>query len=77
MQDTEKTVYLSTNSEMPCRECGTKPEPWTIDAMINHYMSVHDYALLHVGQETTQGVSGLWQCTVAVVGKERTPRFSP
>ena len=67
----EKTIHLSTTISGVCREGDCDEAPQDLDDQINHYISKHQYHLLHVGQETTYGEEGTpWQATVAVLGRE-------
>ena len=74
-----KTVQLSSAIGRACEECSPEdsPEflfanPDDVGAQVSHYMEVHGYELLHVGQQTGRDQAGNpWQTTVAVVGKPR------
>ena len=74
-----KTVQLSSAIGKACEECLPKDSPDYLDsapddvgAQINHYLEVHGYELIHVGQQTGRDQAGHpWQTTVAVVGKPR------
>jgi hypothetical protein len=38
---------------------------------LNHYISVHGYYILHIGQETSTDMEGRpWQSTVAILGTD-------
>lgn len=47
--------------------------------VVNHLISVHGCALLHVGNETTEGPNSKpWQSTIAVLGSpEELPQLAP
>ena len=74
-----RTVQLSSAIGKPCEECppGESPDfldsnPDDVAAQISHYMEVHGYELIHVGQQTGRDQAGNpWQTTVAIVGKPR------
>jgi len=74
-----KTVHLSSAVGMAGEECPPEDSPDFLDtapedvgAQINHYLEVHGYELLHVGQQTGRDQAGHpWQMTVAVVRKPR------
>ena len=74
-----KTVHLSSAVGRACEECLAEDSPDFLDtapedvgAQINHYLEVHGYELIHVGQQTGRDQAGHpWQMTVAIVGKPR------
>jgi hypothetical protein len=63
-------VHLSSNEPGPCEECDEWH--WSLDYSAtehaNHYITVHGYRVLHVGQETSRSDDGLWHSTVFVLG---------
>jgi len=74
-----KAVQLSSALGRPCEECRPEDSPEYLDsepenvaAQISHYVEMHGYELLHVGQQTGRDQAGHpWQTTVAIVGKPR------
>lgn len=74
-----KTVQLSSAIGKACEECAPEdsPEflftnPDDVGAQVSHYMEIHGYELLHIGQQTGRDQAGNpWQTTVAIVGKPR------
>ena len=74
-----KTVQLSSGFGSPCQECPPADSPDFLDtapedvaAQVNHYIEVHGYELLHIGQQTGRDQAGNpWEMTVALVGKPR------
>jgi hypothetical protein len=70
MTNTRKVVHISTNIHTGCEHCSFRIHSENFAESVNHYIGSHGYELLHVGQETSEGSSGLWHSTVAVLGKE-------
>jgi hypothetical protein len=69
MQSISSVVKISTNESRACDVCGTWIDTTADFAKsVNHYLS-HGYRIVHIGQETVDGTEGLWQTTVAVLGK--------
>ena len=74
-----KTVQLSSAIGKPYEECAAEDSPdflyanpEDVGAQVSHYMEVHGYELLHIGQQTGRDQAGNpWQTTVALVGKPR------
>jgi hypothetical protein len=73
VNNVKQVVRVTSDSLEVCNVCGLLPGPMgkEIDVAhsINHYLK-HGYKLLHIGQETSKEDDGLWQSTVAVLGKE-------
>lgn len=70
MEDATGVVTVSTNIGSKCTEC----DYWVdgsqkFDEGVNHYVQEHGYKLLHVGSESSHGDNGIWNSTVAVLGK--------
>lgn len=66
----QHVVHLSTNIGKSCEQCQTFLDNENLAGAINHYLTKHEYTLLHTGQETIHGSDGKpWHTTVAVVGK--------
>ena len=66
----KQTVQVSSHITKGCEECdkGFGPES-EVAEQINHYLN-HGYKLLHIGQETSEGIGGkIWQNTIAILGK--------
>lgn len=62
-------VRLSSDETQSC-VCGEALRGEGLDKAINHYLEVHGYQLLHVGQETTRDMDGnIWHNTVAILGR--------
>ena len=60
-----KTVRLSSAVGRACEECLAEDSPDFLDtapedvgAQINHYLEVHGYELIHVGQQTGRDQAG-------------------
>ena len=60
-----KTVQLSSAIGKACEECAPEDSPDFLDsnpediaAQINHYLEVHGYELIHVGQQTRRVTRG-------------------
>jgi len=72
MSDVERIVHVSTYVGRPCPECDFFLEFKRFVESVTHMIDVHDYVLLHVGQQTETGPEGQpWQSTVAVLGRRR------
>jgi hypothetical protein len=63
-------VHISTNISTGCEHCSFRIDGEQFAESVNHYIASHGYVLMHVGQETTEGSSGLWHSTVAVLSKD-------
>jgi len=72
-KDISHTVYLSSNIGKNCEHCDYwigPPKNNDFSSGINHYLSKHDYKLLHVGQEASEDRDGRTiHFTVAIVGR--------
>lgn len=65
----QKVAQVYSGTGEACSECRS-PLDATVDfgGAVNHYLD-HSYKLLHVGQQTTRADEGLWQETVAILGR--------
>jgi len=74
-------VEVSSNTYGGCKMCTfAAPHLGDVPLMVNHYLQVHGFELLHVGQQTERGGDdgSPFHTTVAVLGttqviKERAP----
>ena len=72
----EHVVQLYSYLSGPCEVCkkGLHGRGGAIDAnehfaeAINHYLSEHDYKILHIGVESGRGDDGLEHHTTAILG---------
>lgn len=65
----QKVVQVYSGTGEACSECRALLDA-TVDfgGAVNHYLD-HGYILLHVGQQTTRADEGLWQESVAILGR--------
>jgi hypothetical protein len=71
--DVKEIIQLRSDEWSACRRVGCDTVPRPSDGLaeqINHYLQVHDFTLLYVGQETHPNSDGHYmEITVAMVGK--------
>ncbi|QEQ96270.1 hypothetical protein [Neptunomonas concharum] len=65
INDTESVVQISSDISCSCEECDFYIDA-DVEEGVNHYIQVHGYTLLHIGQETEHDQNGEpWHNTVA------------
>jgi hypothetical protein len=68
-QDVKNIVHISTNIMTGCKHCSQTVGSDKFEESINHYIQVHGYKLLHVGQEHDTDMNGnSIHHTVAILG---------
>jgi hypothetical protein len=67
--EVQHVVHISSGIGRACEHCHTSVGLDRFAESINHYIEEHSYRLLHVGQQTEDGSEGLYQTTVAVLGR--------
>ena len=72
-------VQVSSNTYNSCKLCMfSTPHLGDIPVMVNHYLQMHGFELLHVGQESERAEDGFAHLTVAVLGtNEAIPEKAP
>jgi len=67
--EVQKVAQVYSGTGEACSECRARLDA-TVDfgGAVNHYLD-HGYTLLHVGQQTSRADEGLWQETVAILGR--------
>ena len=66
----KNVIYVSSDISQSCPLCRQMLKAEEVGDSINHILQAHDYKLLHVGTETTDGSDGKpWHKTVAVLGQ--------
>jgi len=65
----DHVIYISTDVSRRCDHCNQMIGSNLFAESVNHYLSAHNYKLLHVGSETTRDENGNpWHTTIAVLG---------
>jgi hypothetical protein len=69
--DIDNIVHISTTRSTACVECKSADTTQGFEGAVNHYLTAHNYRLLHVGTESEDGTDGKPPrlSTVAVLGK--------
>ncbi|MEA3416868.1 MAG: hypothetical protein U9R02_12060 [Thermodesulfobacteriota bacterium] len=67
----KQVVLVTSDDNKNCQLCSNfHIGPNNFEESINHYITDHNYKLLHVGQQTSNDMNGNpWQLTVAVHGQ--------
>jgi hypothetical protein len=70
-KDVKEVVQVSSSFWKCCKYCSAlKLSQDSVEDQINHYLS-HGLKLLHIGTESSRSPEGgVWNSTVAVLGKE-------
>lgn len=66
----KKVVQVSSGSLEACMVCGDSLNATEdFSGAVNHYLDIHGYRLLHMGQQTSRADEGLRTDTVAILGQ--------
>ena len=63
-------IELKSNKESSCPFCQPSTLRGDMSECINHFITQHEYRILHIGMETQHApTSGSWHNTVAILGR--------